>query len=105
MKKTLFICLLINSFSMIFISYDANAEKDYTGLEPSPLIVNDYRLCAHPKWSHECGTSSFYGRAYGVRWTKKPACRSIGALNLIQNSTKYLSDLEFPWKEGCVIGN
>ena len=130
MKKILFICLLINSFSLIFISYHAHSyphayphayphsdsrpqidsltDNDCKIKAKNPLMENGYRLCINSQWSQSCGTllgkNAFFD-PWGLRWTKKSSCCSIGARYIRKSVKNSLKNLLSPEYKECIFGN
>ena len=106
MKKVLLICLLINSYFLIFTSHNANAKKHCHSEEKDALMKDKYRLCTHRLWSLECGILSVLhsNDPWGVRWTKKSSCCKIGGTYVRKNAF-YLKNIVSPKNKKCIFGN
>ena len=108
MKKVLFIYILINSFTLVFISHYASASLECSSEyfdDKAVLKKNGYRLCYSSEWSHECGTLNnlFSHEKYGLRWTKMLCCDTKVGVYVAKLEKKALSDLKYPRDKKCIF--
>ena len=103
MKKVLFICLLMNGFSLLFSNHYVNA------VAPSKLMGTKvkgkyYYMCASKFWTHDCGAFSITAIKMGVLWSKQ-VCGKIGSIPVKTGNVEVKKPLSPDEHPECIFGN